>query len=375
MNLNVVSLDVPFPPNYGGAVDIFYKIKALKQLGVNVHLHCFEYGRREKKELLKYCKEVVYYKRKTGILSNLSLIPYVIYSRRNSHLLKNLNNNSYPILFEGLHTTYYLLKGAFRNRPVLIRSHNIEHDYYRYLAKRETNITKKLFFHKEAFLLKNILNKIPANTRIGAISLSDTTYLKKRFENTFWLPPFHSNDQPDCIAGKGNYAFYHGNLSVSENIIAAIHLIKQFANKKVQLIIAGKDPSHSIIELSRETTNIKIVSNPDDNKMTDLIKNAHVILLPTFQPTGIKLKLIESLNKGRFCIVNQDMIQNTRLEKLCVVTENNFYKETIKLMDTPFSQAEIAIRKKTFEKNYNNMNGARMIAESLMINSETGFCS
>ena len=53
--LHIVSFDVPFPPNYGGVVDVFYKIRALHKLGVKIHLHCFEYGRGEQKELDKYC--------------------------------------------------------------------------------------------------------------------------------------------------------------------------------------------------------------------------------------------------------------------------------------------------------------------------------
>ena len=29
-NINIVSFDIPYPPNYGGIIDVFYKIKALK---------------------------------------------------------------------------------------------------------------------------------------------------------------------------------------------------------------------------------------------------------------------------------------------------------------------------------------------------------
>ena len=47
--LHIVSFDVPFPPNYGGAVDVFYKIRALHKLGVKIHLHCFEYVRGKQK--------------------------------------------------------------------------------------------------------------------------------------------------------------------------------------------------------------------------------------------------------------------------------------------------------------------------------------
>ena len=34
--LNIICFDVPFPANYGGAIEEFYKIKALHQLGVKI---------------------------------------------------------------------------------------------------------------------------------------------------------------------------------------------------------------------------------------------------------------------------------------------------------------------------------------------------
>ena len=32
--LHFISMDVPFPPNYGGVIDVFYKLKAFHQLGI-----------------------------------------------------------------------------------------------------------------------------------------------------------------------------------------------------------------------------------------------------------------------------------------------------------------------------------------------------
>ena len=41
--LNIVSFDVPYPPDYGGAIDIYYKIATLNNLGIKIYLHCFQY--------------------------------------------------------------------------------------------------------------------------------------------------------------------------------------------------------------------------------------------------------------------------------------------------------------------------------------------
>jgi hypothetical protein len=364
-NLNIISLDVPFPPNYGGVIDIFFKIKALHEQGVNIYLHCFEYGRAERNELNKYCKKVFYYKRKTGIFSNFSLIPYIICSRRSKKLLDNLNSNNYPILFEGLHSTYSLLKNKFEDRILLLRSHNIEHDYYKQLAIREKNPFKKIYFHKEAFLLKRILKKLPPHIQVGAISLGDRDYFNEFFKNTFWLPPFHSNQKIESSEGYGNYVLYHGNLSVSENIEVAEYLIKQFTGKKVDLIIAGKEPSMKLIKSTEGINNIRIIVSPNHEVMQDLIKGAHVILLPTYQATGIKLKLIESLYMGRFCIANHTMINSTMLENLVIITENDFYTKAEALMNTAFSEIEISKRSIELGKYYCNSKNAKMILDRI----------
>ena len=72
--LHIISFNVPFPANYGGVIDVFYKIKSLHQLGIQITLHCFKYGRTEAKELEKYCKTVHYYKRNTSLTQQFSIL-------------------------------------------------------------------------------------------------------------------------------------------------------------------------------------------------------------------------------------------------------------------------------------------------------------
>jgi hypothetical protein len=74
--------------------------------------------------------------------------------------------------------------------------------------------------------------------------------------------------------------------------------------------------------------------------MDKLIINAHMILLPTQQNTGIKLKLIESLYKGRFCIANDKMITGTDLESYCLQAKNSldWIKQIKKTKDLEFTK-------------------------------------
>jgi hypothetical protein len=39
--LHVVAFNVPYPPDYGGIIDIYYKLKALSADGTRIILHAF----------------------------------------------------------------------------------------------------------------------------------------------------------------------------------------------------------------------------------------------------------------------------------------------------------------------------------------------
>ena len=101
--LNIVSFNIPYPANYGGVIDVYYKLEALRACGVKLILHCFEYERPHASELESICDKVFYYKRRTGVIANLTWLPYNVYSRKDHRLIENLLQNDYPILFEGLH--------------------------------------------------------------------------------------------------------------------------------------------------------------------------------------------------------------------------------------------------------------------------------
>ena len=92
MRIHIISFDVPLPANYGGVIDVFYKIKALHKAGIKIKLHCFYYGREKNVELEKYCENVYYYPRKTSFFTHLSISPYIVKSRFNKALFGfNLN--------------------------------------------------------------------------------------------------------------------------------------------------------------------------------------------------------------------------------------------------------------------------------------------
>ena len=359
IHLHIISFNIPYPPNYGGVIDVFYKVKALHRAGVKVHLHCFEYGREIPQELNKLCEHIYYYKRNTSVLSAVSHTPYIVKSRKSEDLMANLLKDDYPILFEGLHTCYYLDDNRLANRFKIYRESNIEHLYYYNLFKSENNLFKRIYFLLAGLKLRIYQRTLKYANLMLVVSESDTTYLKDKFKlnEVVYLPSFHSNDIITTKTGTGDYVLYHGNLSVPENEQAANYLIeKVFKDLQIPLIIAGLNPSERLKSLVNKHKNISLIANPDEDKMNTLIEDAQINILHTYQATGLKLKLLNTLYKGRYCLVNSKMLAGTNLDSLCYIADSpeSFIEKLNLLFKKEFTTSEIDIRREVLQKNYSN---------------------
>ena len=366
--LHIVSFNVPYPPDYGGVIDVFYKIKALHDLGIKIHLHCFNYGRDESEELGKICEKVYYYPRKKFYQAIYSNVPYIVGSRQSDELLNNLTADNHPVLFEGLHTCFYLKHPALKDKMKTVRMHNVEWDYYRSLKEAESNYLIKFYFNLESKKLRKFEDELKNADKIFAISKSDYEYLRQSYETISYVPAFHNNETVTSKTGKENFILYQGNLSVVENNQAAMFIAKKIAEGMPhKFIFAGKNPTSSLKKEIKNIKNIELIENPPFEKMAQLIADAQINLLLTFQSTGIKLKLLNSLYRGRFVVVNGKMVNNTGLEELCITEDNpNATKRILSdLMETDFTQTDIDKRKILLEEGFSNRANAMKIANEI----------
>lgn len=366
--IHIISFDVPLPANYGGVIDVYYKIKALKKIGVNVILHAYQYGRKADPKLNELCHKVFYYHRRTYINPFTGAMPYIVKTRNTKELLQNLLLDDYPILFEGLHTTYYLSHQALKNRFKMVRMHNIEHHYYKHLERAEPNFFKKYFFRNEADKLRKYQNILKHANTIFAISNNDEIYLKRRFNNVLYLPAFHSNNEIIACGKTKPFVLYHGNLSVSENYTAAMTLINNvFSKLKIKCIVAGNNPPKELTELTKRYSHIDLLSDVSTAELHQLISKAHVNVLYTHQNTGIKLKLLNVLYRGHFVLVNDLMVKGTGLEDICNISYSfdEMVKNISKHLQSNFNQYELEARKAILYTEFNNEKSAQIIKNQM----------
>lgn len=362
-HLHIISFAIPYPANYGGVIDVFYKLKALHANGIRIHLHCFAYRNKPAPELNQYCESVNYYDRLTGPAAALTLKPYIVASRRSSRLLNRLLQDDYPILFEGLHSCYYLDHPALRGRALLYRESNIEHAYYYHLAGAEGNLLKTAYFLLASLKLRLFQPVLKHSSRMFVVSEDDCRYLTRKFpaNKVIYLPSFHPGNAVCSLPGRGSYALYHGNLSVPENSKAAEYLVKNvFDSDAYPLVIAGLNPPEWLKKLVMDKKHISLLPNPGQDEMETLVKEAHVNILVTFQATGLKLKLLQTLYNGRFTLVNPGMLAGTGLDELCTVAADAAGLKTalVQLFSRTFETKEIEKREKILEERFSNQRNA-----------------
>jgi len=367
-HLHIICHDVPFPPNYGGVFDLFYKIKTMHQKGILIHLHCFEYGRGTQQELNSYCVEVKYYSRKQGHKGFSHKLPYIVCSRSNSELLDRLLQDEYPILIEGIHCSYLLNDERFRSRKKFLRIHNVEYLYYRHLFHASSSLIKKLYYFHESNILKKYERDVANKAILLAVTEQDARVYREQFgaENIHYLPVFLPF-RPNCTQeGTGCYCLYHGNLTIGENEKAVTWLLNYvFRDLALPVVIAGKDASPRLVRAVARHSHACLIANPSEEEIRDMIFKAQVHVLPSFNSTGIKLKILNALFNGRHCVVNEAAVKGTGLEGMCHVCgdAHSFRKVISEIYSRPLTAEEGRSRSQILCSLFNNDRNADQLIQ------------
>jgi hypothetical protein len=362
--LHIVCLDAPSPPDYGGAIDMFYKIKELSK-SWTIILHYFNYKPGRNTAVIEgYCESVFSYQRKPGFRGFSFITPYIIHSRMNNELSDRLNNDDYPILLEGIHCAG-ILPSLSKKRKVVIRMHNDEALYYNRLASSESNLFRKAYFRLESILLKKYQQQLDASIPLACVSTTDMDILKNRYRKTncYFIPSFTPWQTLSGKEGTGNYCLYHGNLEVAENKRMAEWLIRKVIPfSRSQFLIAGKGCGALSARYNR--SNLRFIDHPSDAELNELIANAQVNILPSLNSTGLKLKLLHALFSGRHCITNNAGIEGTSfLHGVEIANSADEYLAAIeRLMPQPFTDEHRERRKLLAEVYNNQLNAAKLNA-------------
>ena len=335
MKIHTVSFQWPVPADYGGAIDVYHKLRALRLEGAEVALHSYAYGRRLNPDMsLSPAQQSAVYRRQTGLSRMFGTEPYIVASRRDRDLLSDLAalEPGTPVIFEGIHTCAFLNHPALADKIRIVRAHNVEHDYYAGLA-RQSKEWRKLYFKAESARLRRYAATLAGADAILAISPADAEWYAGRFPDVrvIHIPCFYDDSPlygPGPAPLDGNdrpYLLYHGSLSVEENVAAVEYVagrIMPLLPEGTRLVVAGREPSARIREALKVVKDAVLAESPGKKEMNGLIEGAAATILVTGQATGIKLKLLDTLARARGnVLVNTAMLGDRALKPLVTVAD------------------------------------------------------
>ncbi len=341
--LHIISFDNPFPPDYGGVIDVFYKLKSLHALGYEIYLHCFYEDRNVVSEELKALTKAVYlYKKNRKPWFLFSSIPFGIKSRFDAKVVQNIKAIEGPILFEGLQTTMLLHKMDCPNKKYL-RLHNLESNFYTGMSRSETNWLKKLLYHFEIGKYLAYEKKLSHFEQVFPLSVYEHEMVKAWTDKVTYVPVFHGNEKVIPQTEFGDYALYHGDLRLPDNKKAVQFLIQLFQEiPEYKLLIASSNGKDFVESQIVKAENIDFVKIENEPQLDALLAKAHINVLLSFQQSGTKLKLINSLFKSRFCLINENMVDDQNILPLCEIasTAAQFVSKIKELKNRPYTANE-----------------------------------
>jgi hypothetical protein len=157
LRLTLLCHDIPYPPNHGGRVDMWTRLKALHSEGVQIQVICWtsqETTDNQITTLKNYCNELSVFQRNMNSVLNLitnSQYPIGVATHivNNKIFLDQLRKikffNPNALILDGIHGAILALDIANQLKlPIIYRSHNIEYQHMSDQVKSSSSWIKKL---------------------------------------------------------------------------------------------------------------------------------------------------------------------------------------------------------------------------------------
>lgn len=309
-NILIVAGDYPYPPIHGGRVDIWSRIKLLREMNHKLDLIIttknIEENCRYNGIIKEYIDNLYIVRRQNRVLDMLSMLPLQVKSRKYLSRVELTNNYDY-ILLEGDYVAEILKNKNLHYRKIILRSHNNESVYFYNLYKSTNNIIKKAYYYLEYIKFKNFEPKLFKDIKnIMFISFDEKIRYEKKCQkaNSIFLPAsVNSSIKKQGLKNKN--ALFIGSLFMDNNREAIIWYLKNIHEKvssKVdgyRLRIAGNSLGTSLSwldEYVNKYDNIEVYDTPDT--LDKLYSNSSVFINPMIHGAGVKLKTIEAIVNG-----------------------------------------------------------------------------
>lgn len=268
-----------------------------------------------------------------------TMIRHDINSEDFKKIISNLGKNKYEAVIFDYSGSYPLYKKLIKHiniddDRIIYWSHNIDYIDFKNITIETNNLFKKLFYYTTYKKLKKIEPAyIKEFNKIISVSNHEIKILKEinPKASIYWIPPVLP--EPESVNIEERYLseiegkvksykykiLFTGDLRRSSNTLPAIWFTtKVFPIIKSKLnacfIIVGKSPSKEIIDLAKNNKDVLLF--PNAPSLAPFYELSDLVVVPLFNPAGIKLKLIEALKYKKKVVARPEALLGAGLEDI-----------------------------------------------------------
>lgn len=306
MKILVVSGFFPYPPVFGGAIDVWERIKGLNMLGCTVDLLVTDKlnPTQQQLEILKqHIRHFFFARRKNRIGQMFGNLPLQLLSRKNLSAVE-INQNYDLVILESEFCWPVTLNKSITYKNIAVRVHNIESHYFKMLGKSSDSLKEKIYYKIEAFKIRKLSALVFSKAdRLWFISKDDLDSVNLPGKSLFMPYPINETFvKPDFK--EGNNVVFMGSLFMQNNLFGLdwylknVHpyLIKAVENYHFYIIGSLKEDNPEIQIKYGQLSHVSLVINTPCLK--SFYNKAKVFINPMLHGSGVKVKSVNALVNG-----------------------------------------------------------------------------
>lgn len=299
----------PYPCYFGGAIDVYGRIEALKELGYVIDMVCtckVPPSQEDMAAIQALTENIYILERKNRITDMVYLQPLQATSRKSLKTVV-LDQEYDLVILESESTAPILQNRTLKVSKIALRVHNNESKYFFQLGGSTGNIFKKLYYYIDAIKFKKYSAAIFAKTdRLWFISIDEMNECVKKglwTEKAFHLPSSSVRPVQQNLGGRKvlfiGSMFMPNNINAIEWYLKNVHgqLLKKFPDYTFVVVgSTGDVKEDELMNMFSGYTNVEIHFNAPN--LASHYAGAAVFVNPMQYGTGVKLKSLNAIANG-----------------------------------------------------------------------------
>jgi len=322
----LVANDFPYPLNHGAAIDMWWHIQTLKNLGFRVDIVATVKAMPPEEDiqtLKAQVDQLFIVQRQRGFKSAAAALPFQVQSRADLRTVA-LSSEYKAVVMVAEHVCSILQNPNLRAQKRILRLHNNEVRFFQELSKSSKNLLRKAFYRSEAAKFRVLSPKIMAKCdALWFISDYERKQHVKKHpadrEKAFFVPPRVDRNAMGHRSLEGCRVLFIGTLAFANNSSAVEWYVSQVHQLLCgvvgyNFVVAGNTVGESaeVLEgIVAPYQNITLIANPKE--IESLYGIAAVFVNPVFRGAGLKMKTIDAILAGLPVVTTSTGVEGTGL--------------------------------------------------------------